>query len=233
MRVILLTFIFLFSFYSFSQTLDTTYKRKLSIGFTISPDLCYRIMLSDNSDLVKQRNETDNSKIGFTSGLRLMYNINGRWAIESGILFSKKGFNSVFDMISMNGEEFVRKYFFDYYYIDLPIKMNCFLTLQRLNFYITFGTTINFFIDSNTKIIIESSDGSTREESPMGDPDYNILTISPVIGFGFDYYFSRRINMRIEPSYSQSIIPVLNGNIDTFLLSFCINAGIFYNFKRK
>src|ERR1035437_5020960 len=79
---------------------DSTYAnfKHWAIGFTISPDYCYRKLTSDGSDgsqnVISQRNGNEIPQYGITSGLNVCYFFNKHFSIETGINYSNRGYRT-------------------------------------------------------------------------------------------------------------------------------------------
>ena len=78
---------------------DKNPTQKILIGFNFSPDYSSRTLKnnygSPSSDLViKSRQDNEDAKFGYTTGLNVCFNFSQLLGFETGIQFSNKGFKT-------------------------------------------------------------------------------------------------------------------------------------------
>jgi len=232
MRKLFITILILIPLINFSQQSDSTSTKNLIVGLTFSPDYCYRTLIANKSAqwIVDIRDTSETYKFGFTTGLRFVYKLNRRFAIETGLLFSDKGEKTKkLKLVNLSGEMGVAENNYHYYYIDLPLKFNYTFILKRLKFFISGGVSTNIFLTQKTTSTLEYSDGSTETINSSSNSLLSKVNIVALGGFGIDYNFTNRLNCRIEPTYRRSIIPIADTPIKQYQYSFGANVGLFYN----
>lgn len=70
----------------------------LSLGAFFSPDYTYRTLSSRGSDMgnyiVSYRNSTEIPQYGYTTGMNFIFRIDGKFALDAGVYYSKKGYQT-------------------------------------------------------------------------------------------------------------------------------------------
>ena len=64
-----------------------------AVGFTFSPDYCYRDLKAEDylQFIVDDRNSFEKPKFGFTTGFNYSMRLSKRFTLEVGVLYSEKG----------------------------------------------------------------------------------------------------------------------------------------------
>jgi hypothetical protein len=80
------------------QNADTTRLGKKSIGVLFSPDYSFRTLASFNSSsakwIIAYRDSLEVPNFGYTTGVNFTLSINSSMSLETGFLFSRKGYQS-------------------------------------------------------------------------------------------------------------------------------------------
>ena len=235
----LLTLLTIIPLTIFCQDTETTTK-KYSIGLTFSPDYCYRTLKPDASSkwIADDRNSHEIPKIGYTAGLNLAVNINKRFTFETGLLFSDKGeqtkqYSVVW--VDVNGQvdptmPVANTFIYHYLYLDIPIKVNYYILTGRAKLFLTAGISPNIFLTQKTVSLLEYSDGHTtiNTSSGSGYTGFAIINLTFIAGLGFEYNFTKKVYLKIEPIYRRSITSIVNAPIKGYLYSSGLNIGLFY-----
>jgi hypothetical protein len=227
---------------AFGQADDSDKENKISIGIIYSPDYCFRILKPDDSEMAKfmvdYYNTTQSHTIGFTSGLSLNYKLNKKIQFESGILLSEKGYKD------KRGYEGIHQYdpypyrvystTYDYlYFIEIPLKVNYFVTSKKIKIYFTGGVSNSIFFKSGIIIKDTYADGTEKTINHKFRPrsDIKNINLATTVGFGFFYSFTNRLSIRVEPTCRYFLTSDTKNSTDIkeHLYSFGINTGIFFN----
>lgn len=218
----------------FGQTNNNQNENPLKIGFTFSPDYNYRFLTSDPSEKsrVDILNSYETPKMGISTGVSILYKIHKRFDIETGILYSNKGYRikeHYHDVIDIEtGEIGTELYSFKYSfnYIDIPLKINFYIIRRKLKWFFSTGISTNIFLNRKTTAFNHDTDETHTSKYNEG---LSRLNIAILIGTGFDYNILDKWNIRIEPIYRQSITPASSySHYKRFMYSIGINIGAYY-----
>lgn len=240
MRKILTTslLILLISLSGICQVVKTTDSKSFWLGVSFSPDYCFRYLKGDASSqsTIHFRDSMEYAKFGFTTGLIIIYDLNQKIKIETGLLFSDKGERSkkYRNIISTGPPDQpypINVYFINHYqYIDIPVKITYNIIGSKSTIFISSGISSNLFFKDRSKGFMEMSDGSIRKRGGDSLIGVKQLNFSLLAGIGLDYNIKNRFKIRIEPIYRYSFTPSNNKQPKSFLYSFGTNLGIFYNY---
>lgn len=209
--------IFLFSFSTYGQDTISIKERGFIIGVNFSPDYCYRTLtkqidtLSNTSwkQIKHLHDSIEKAKFGYTFGINFGYQINKRICLETGLQYSNKGYKT----IPINSFDSFGKMtnIINYYYLDVPIKINYFFLKKRLQLLVSAGTTLNLFLYSSIKTITEPETATSfKEKSYSSANNNNKFNFSPIFSAGIKYKIRNRMNLRVEPTFRYGIFDIRN-----------------------
>ncbi|MBK7029879.1 MAG: outer membrane beta-barrel protein [Bacteroidales bacterium] len=120
----LLAILSLFPFLSFAQTEPS--QGKWSVGLHFAPEYSYRSLQSENDwyGMVAYRDKIEIPSFGFTTGASVLYKLNRRISVETGLKFSDKHYSSTYRDIIFEVDEGLRKFKSSshFYYLSIPMK---------------------------------------------------------------------------------------------------------------
>lgn len=204
--------------------------RRKSIGFNFSPDLCYRTLKDRNGDptnsyLIESRNNNETIKPGFTTGFNFCYMLNNRVGLETGIQYSKKGYQTVrmkTRLLQPDPEipDWV-KFIYNNHYIDIPLKAIMTFGNGKIRFITSAGITANIYINETVTSVWYFPDRTERRRSD-GGYDYNPLNFSAAVSAGIEKQINEKISLRIEPIFRHQLFTITDAPVYGYLF----NAGI-------
>jgi len=216
----------------FGQTAEPVSSSKVSIGISFSPDYCYRSLHPKSSYQfgTEFRDTMEVAKLGYTTGLSLLYKPWDRISFETGLYFSDKGYKTkVIDLYDINPPTHLAvnraKTIYHYYYLDIPIKLNYYLLKGKVDLFVSAGVSANIYLSSRAIFKLEDPE-ETQTTSSSGD--LSQLNMAVLIGGGVDYEISNRLNLRIEPIFRHAITPVVDAPIKEYQYSIGTNFGLYY-----
>jgi hypothetical protein len=171
MKKLILAAVALISLNASAQVTDIKPASKIAIGLTFSPDYSYRSLSSDAASIwiANDREDFEIPKFGFTAGPRVLFTLGNRLALESGILFSDKGEKTSNMRYSGDPEDIfmpvLGRHNFHYYYLDVPVKANYYLTSKKVKLFVSVGTSVNFFVAEKITSTYTFFDGSTEDRT--------------------------------------------------------------------
>lgn len=222
-----------FSFTSDStKTIDSTKVKKFELGISFSPDYCFRKLKAEQESqwIADSRDSIEVAKFGYTTGIDLAYNLNSKFNIQTGVLFSDGGERTKKTIVSdvPYGQEAIQySYNYHHYYLSVPVKVDYKLLTGKLKVYITAGVAANFFLGHKTTFISTFAH-SNEKTSAMVDPGFSKMNLSVLAGLGLKYPITSKANLKVEPTYRRSINSIIDAPVKSYLYSAGINIGIFY-----
>lgn len=149
----------LFPITFFGQNESQPTSKTHAVGFTFSPDYSYRILVPDaeTKALAEFRDLSETPKFGFTTGFNYALKLNKRFTLEASILYAEKGEKLKLEstVLPTNPDDPITSVIFlsrtHYLYLDVPVKLNYFITTKKVKFlslvlfHPTFFDAKNFF----------------------------------------------------------------------------------------
>lgn len=207
--------------------------RKLKIGINFSPDYCYRTLkTSDNNFnwIIDSRNQNEIPKLSFSTSVNLLYQINNKIGVETGLQYSNLGFQT--KEFKVNGINAVFKD--SYHYINLPLKFN-YNTNWNKKFQLTTSIGfINSYLLQFQKVIFNSENNEPfkrRSENQTAVFDFNKLNFLPILSLGINCKLNEKIDLKIEPTFRFGIFKIMEAPIKDYLWNAGLNMGFYYILK--
>jgi len=203
---------------------------KVQLGVTFSPNYAYRTLKGDSESFVLQgRNEHEIAKFGFSGGLNVGFNPNSWFGIESGILYTNKGYRTEKDYFKqdqevaiLNNSQWIRTVY-SFHYIDIPLKMRFSARLDKISFFAAAGITTGFLAVQKNTIQCEREKDSA---SPNYASHYNRINLSPTVSAGIDYKVTSKSSLRIEPIYRYGVLNINKDSGPGLISQYLWDAGV-------
>lgn len=208
---------------AFAQQNDTLKYNKVKLGLSVASSFSSRFLKVEN-DAQTNADYFDSIEmphVGYSIGLNFGCQISKRFSVNSGLLFSNKAQGSKSASL-----ETISNYTNNIYYLDLPLKLNCYFLSKKSKFYITGGANFSYFLANK---ISYRKENNTDKFSAVGE-DLNSFNISGVIGLGVDVPIYKRWAFNFEANYQHAFTPVLNSPIKRYLYSINPTLALFYKF---
>jgi hypothetical protein len=212
---------------------------KILIGISFSSDFNYRTLKKTDEnvttkDIFQHNNATETFKLGYTTGLNICYNFSNTIGIEAGVQYSNKGYRT--KEMNFSGTNLANdiktKLRYNYYYIDLPTKVNFTFGQKKIRLFTSIGASTNFFIKNINTTIVQYSDNSKKKysQNTVGKHQkYNKIYISPLVSLGINYKLNEKFNLRVESIFRYGILPINYGDpIKGYLWNGGLNLGLYY-----
>lgn len=217
---------------------QSTERGQLFLGFSFSPNLCYRTLINKSTDssqladaLIKERNESESIKPGYTTGLNIVYQINSNISIATGLHYSNIGYQSKVIQAKVLVPDpniptkFKSKYHF--HFVEIPLKFNYIFNEAKFQMFGSFGINTQLFQKEMAVSIAYFSDHTERNRRET-QYVYNAINISPSISAGINYPINERLKLSLEPIIRYGITNLIKAPISSHLYSVGINTGIYY-----
>lgn len=170
----------------------------------------------ERNEYVNDRLRTEQSKFGYTLGLRASFRLHDVAEIRTGILYSKITENFEYQRESsidpVTGIETtypleVSKN--NYQFVDIPVLIGYREDRKEFDFNVNFGILLNLAFSQQGRILDPygpgSIDVSGTPEAPIFQTRSGLALYSSV---GYNYKFSDRVHLLIEPSLKYVIRPI-------------------------
>ncbi|HSI90925.1 MAG TPA: outer membrane beta-barrel protein [Adhaeribacter sp.] len=229
--VALITFLLFSVPETFAQTAKSGVADKLWVGFTFSPDHGFRQYASQGR-LGERTKELP--ALGFTTGLNALYQVNNRFALETGILLSNKAASYEIENPDVNALVAGTVYKTNSWFLDVPLKGNLYLINGDFQVYLTAGAAASFFLSeertSNMFYRISQEDSVARVEvkSETGSFGTPALNLSTFVGAGLAFNLSDNLAFRAEPIYRRTNLFGPSSGSRSYLGAYGLNLGLLW-----
>lgn len=174
-------------------------------GGFISPDLSYSDIPRTNSHVPPIENYESNydiSKFSVTVGVEGMYQVNQHLSLTLGVQYSGKGGRTKeIEYAAVTSTDPVSMYYvYDYRYIDVPLRLDVYLTRGKVSPFVTAGVSTNIFINQRTSVFGIDQNDEAMESSSSSTAGFSPVTPQLQVGAGIDIAL-RYSRIRIFPVY--------------------------------
>lgn len=224
----------LFTFTSQAQGIFEHHKFR--IGLSVTPFYSYRnLKAPDNLQMVVDGfNAIDKAKIGYSASLNLLFAVQKRITIETGVWFTDRGYKnqaSIPSTTNPNASIGVGKYRYHYNYVGIPIKANLYLVNRKVRLFVSGGINSSVLVASFQNASFQFDDGRTVKERVQGNLDNTYLILSAVAGIGLDIQLIKRLSLRFEPMFSYGFYNSDDNNIHYLPYEIGGTVGLHLGFK--
>ncbi len=230
-------FLLFLSCTGFGQTSDSNAVKKIVVGFTFSPDYCYRTLYPSSGTygqvIADMRDTMEIPRMGFTSGVSLLYQINKLFTLESGLKIADRGEKThVITLVpiepdpNLPSNKVVDTYHF--LYLNIPLLLNYKVGIKNPEIFLSAGFSTGFFIKQWTTVKYIGAHKKTVLNEPN---DCTKINLSAMLGFGVNYQISKKFSIRFQPLFSYSITPVCKVPLKEYHYSLGANMGLYYQLK--
>ncbi len=223
-HILILAFIFLTRFISYSQNVETSKSSKFSLGICQSFDLAYRFSFSDDKSIwIKEISDTiESSILTNSSAVKLQFDLNEKISLGTGIVYAQKGFN--YKSGALVGFD---RYQENYSFIEVPIQVVYKLGENKIKPYVSIGTSIGYLMKSQAFYTLENS---TKEVKMPLSSDLTKLQVNGILGMGISFSLDQKWTLITELKYTQAVYSISKGPLKKQLLTAGINIGLFRYF---
>ncbi len=223
-HILILAFIVLTRFISYSQNKETSKSSKYSLGICQSFDLAYRFSFSDDKSIwIKEISDTiESSILTNSSAVKLQFDLNEKISLRTGIVYAQKGFN--YKSGALVGFD---RYQENYSFIEVPIQVVYKLGENKIKPYVSIGTSIGYLMKSQAFYTLENS---TKEVKMPLSSDLTKLQVNGILGMGMSFSLDQKWTLITELKYTQALFSISKGPLKKQLFTAGINIGLFRYF---
>jgi hypothetical protein len=220
---------------------------KLLIGVSVSPDMCYRTLKNTDgsstaSMIIDLRNENEQPKLGYSTGVALCYNFSNHWGIETGLQYSTKGEAFVNDNLTFGSSIPYYGFYsnplkpaptkvtfiYNYNYLDIPLRVIFSAGKGKVRFVASAGITTNLLLNATQTSIVKYEEADTERKTQDQPTDYKSLNVSPTLSAGIDWSLSTKFNVRVEPVFRYGLLKIVDAPITSYLWSGGLSITCYY-----
>ena len=247
--VFILVFVSVFSYAQDSAQASKPKSRRVYIGASFSADYCYRTLINNDgsslsSTIVSMYNNIDKPKFGYTSGISVGYKLSKHISIESGVLYSNKGYQTAemeltFGYMIDRRRGFVYpssppegrgRIIYRYNYLDIPLRVNFVFGKKKLHIISSVGITTNLLVSATNTFVGKDVHGNIISSSSSNTTSsYNRVNLSPMVSCGIEYTINPRMFFRIEPTFRYGILKLSDTPVTQYLWNAGINVGYYFS----
>jgi hypothetical protein len=210
-----------------------------------SNDICFRNIKANNEQTrigaEYEFREKEQSFGGYSIGLGYLLPFKNHFLLESGILFSKKGFQTqnlyfgsqVNPTIGYTGHN---NFVFEYNYLDLPLKFNFQKKISNFKFKIGLGINNHIYLNSKTfdveyryengeNVLVQRNETKSFFELTNDVKPYYISIVGQL---GVSYSIKKKLDIKLDLIKNQGMTEIKNSDIKTYLKSTCIQLSLYY-----
>ena len=123
---------FLLPLFSMGQKQTVVKDTKFAVGLCFSPEYFNTVYYATHDGFVDRENDTNSySSLGFSAGISVLYKLNDKFTIESGLSYYQTGwdaFKLTFIPIDPSDPVVYPDPLYKYKYISVPLKLNYFFS---------------------------------------------------------------------------------------------------------
>lgn len=225
--------------------------KRIEIGVNVSPN-CTDLILRNNggsttSDrVIDRRNKRETPKLGMTAGVSFGYRFTKAISIETGVLYSNKGYQTKKDELSFgqmidprygfttysttNGGATLThiRFVYSYHYIGIPIKANFSVGGNKWKFVSSIGVVTEFLTKSTNTAVFYRSDGSKERNTEVLNDDYKLINLSPTVSAGVEYVLNPNMSLRAEPIFRFGVLQIIDTPVTGYLYSAGLQVGYYF-----
>lgn len=227
----------LFPLLGFGQEINLLKKQKISVGLTISPDYCFRVLKGDSSatGIINNREFIEVGKFGNTSGISAAYSVTEFFSVELSVLYVNRGYQTKTISTGSSNQgssnpDIPVEYSINYTYnfIDVPIKAKYYLSNGKSRLFVFAGGSANFFFKEWVRTNTVYQDGRKKAVPSLTGYSFAPVSFMAIVGLGFAHDISSKMFYKIEPNYRRSITPIFSMPVKEYPYSLGIEFGLYY-----
>jgi hypothetical protein len=214
---------------------------KMQFGVNFSPDINYRRLYANEKSsftnfTLNYRDENELAKLSLSTGFNFCYQVNSFFGIETGVQYANKGYTAFnlglafeprdsndpgipFDIISV----------YSYHFFDFPLRVNFTIGKKDVRFFSSVGLIVNGMFRTTRTDFLTFSDRTEKRKFKI-DEGFNRFNVSSLISLGVDYRLTEKTNLRLEPTFRYTILPITNTPITAQLYNVGLNMGYYFGF---
>ena len=211
--------------------------KKILIGFNFSPDYNFRTLKNSNGEssadvTIKNRNDIETPKFGYTTGMNVGIIVSQRLGLETGIQYSDKGYKTkIQDLVYFPPSPSSPKkahFIYAYQYVGIPFKAKFYFGKGNVRFLSSIGLMTNFLLNVKQTTIVEYSNGKTEKNTQSTTSSFKKVDISPIVSIGIDYKLNKKFHLLAEPTFRYGVIKTKSAPVTENLWNAGLNIGIYY-----
>lgn len=244
MRFIIICFLIIIIFIGKTRGQESTSAdtSEISLEIFAGPEYHYRSLIKQDSSrfaidslkvtedsIIDLSNETEEGRWAYSAGISLNYHYSERFHLQSGIWYSRKGYNRE-QKEGFNNDSLIKQTReFRAHYMEIPIILK-FRIFDNPNWslWLNPGFLTQFAIKGETSVTNEYKDG--KQKDLTFKRELITFNLAGHAGLEFQYHINDDLSMVARPYGKYMIAPAHDGTITEFLYSYGGSFGVKYNF---
>lgn len=244
MKLFRITFLFvLISFSAFAKDSTSVEFKRFALGIHASPDYCFRTLINNDgsassNNVASFRNGIEIPKLGYTAGIGLLCNINKNFALELGMHYSNKGYQTAWQdftyLVPPTSQpdpalpiRYKEKYHFSC--IDFPLIAHFKFGQKKLSFAASAGIVTNIILYERVEQFKEFIDGTRERHKGASNFIYNPLNFSPMIGLGTNLKLGKKTTLKLLPTFRYGVLQIIDAPVSGRLWNVGLDIGFYIN----
>ncbi|MBK8339994.1 MAG: PorT family protein [Flavobacteriales bacterium] len=193
-----------------SAQLEGAAVSRFSIGITGSMDHCFRILANNRGDentdrVIDLRNRSEIPKLSYSINADLLFHLDERWALISGLRYSDQGyrteeFNEFASVDAPEGDPAIPiggiQYVYHFHYLSVPLLVQFRMGKGRLRFTPAIGLAGDILLEPTETTHSKWKDGrETSETRSAAQVGYNPISLSVRTELGGAYRIAERFEL--------------------------------------
>lgn len=214
---------------------------KVAIGFHFSPDYSYRSLQRSKGGnvpdfIISSRNDLEKAKMGYTTGLDVLFQLSKIVGLETGLEFSNKGYQIksrklTYESPSASTDPVTAGLKYTYQYLGIPVRISFSFGNGRTSFVTGAGLVTSFLLNANTTAVYEYQNGTSKKNRQTYTDDFRKIDLSPMLSLGVKYKLSDKLYLKAEPTFRYGLLNTRSAPITEHLWSAGLNVGFYSNLK--
>jgi hypothetical protein len=248
--IVILFFNFCFPLFTTAEDAPAKEKKSLLVGITLIHNYSFRSLSSTEMfEWIKtSRDEKETCKQTVTAGFNVSFEIRKNFSVESGIMYSSKGYKSntgpltfgdqidprygfIYSASSANfGPVNNATFIYNYHYLDIPVSLNIKWGQKKCYLFVAPGLSANIPVATTTTVLGYFDDLRTYTHTSKSSNTMASF-LSGTLKLGYACELDEKFNARIFPDAAYGITKAHDGPVSEKLWSAGIGFELMYRLR--
>jgi len=226
---------------------------KWSVGIHASPDYAFRTLFirepdDSSTDIFNSRQDIEQAKLGYSYGFRLNRELSKHWSLETGLVLSNKGYETVKLNLTygsiIDPRNWSQYYYepdptsqlqfrYSFYYIGLPIQAVFRVGEKKLSFNTSAGLSFNSLLAKQISTMRHKQSGGVEQNKSTYEYDFNKFGIDALGAVAVSYRIKNRIRIQGGPRVNYSLTDLIDAPITARLWSAGMDFAAYFSLRSK
>ena len=195
--------------------------RKFQISASFSPNVAFRTLkaveeINPIVNLKTDRDEIETPRFGYQCGIRFGYYFIKNVGLETGVLYARKGYQSIWQEDSDNSiNEWRYRQTFEC--IDFPLLINVRSNHRKVRFVANVGIIFNHLVRDNEVSEVRYTNETKGKFFYPSQGAYKSFNLSGTFGFGLDVPVTSRLGFQIKPNFRYGFLKIIEAPLTGYV----------------